>query len=64
MPNDQMNTTDRRRAALLEKQIHDWPQHIESGRQGNPFATLCSHCYGRHQPPRDELCQKDPPIRV
>jgi hypothetical protein len=30
-------------------------------RTGNPFATLCQHCYGRHPAPRDKECPYSPP---
>ena len=32
----------------------------ESARRfpGNPLATLCLHCYGRHLPPADDLCPR------
>lgn len=46
---------------LLEQQKRDWPRRVEGGRQGNPFATLCQHCFGRHAPPNDELCPNEPP---
>lgn len=43
--------------AILAKQKMDWPKHLEGSRKyGNPFATLCDHCYGRHEPPRNEIC--------
>ncbi len=25
---------------------------------GNPFATLCQHCYGRHWSPKDNECPR------
>jgi hypothetical protein len=46
---------------ILAKQRNDWPKDLAGSKQGNPFATLCSHCYGRHIPPRDEICPHDPP---
>ena len=37
-----------------------WKREDESARYGastgNPFATLCQHCYGRHWSPRDNEC--------
>ena len=41
---------------VLQKQITDWPNHLEGAKRGNPFATLCSKCFGRHAPPKDEIC--------
>ena len=29
---------------------------VANGTSGNPFATLCYHCYARHAPPKDEIC--------
>ena len=51
------------RQSLLAEQQRSWPRHIAGARQGNPWATLCQHCYGRHPPPRDEICPYDPPGR-
>jgi hypothetical protein len=48
-------------AKIQAQQERDWPIHIAGGRHGNPFATLCQHCYGRHRPPLDEICPYDPP---
>lgn len=50
-----------RREALLAQQIEAWPRDLAAARAGNPYATLCSRCYGRHAPPKDELCPHDPP---
>lgn len=50
-------------AATLAQQQRDWPRSVILGKEGNPFATLCRHCYGRHAPPRDEICPRDPPPR-
>ena len=30
--------------------------HTSGARTGNPFATLCTNCYGRHRSPRDYEC--------
>jgi hypothetical protein len=54
-------TADHRRQTILEKQLAGWPRHLEGARQGNPWATLCGHCYGRHAPPNEEICPHDPP---
>lgn len=48
----------------LEMQRQAWPRMREMARQGNPLATLCLHCYGRHAPPNDELCPNDPPKSI
>ena len=40
----------------LERQKREWERRVQLGKQGNPFATLCNNCYGRHAPPNDELC--------
>lgn len=53
--------TEAQRDSILKKQIDDWGRAVEAGRKGNPFATLCLHCYGRHQPPLDDICPNDPP---
>lgn len=55
--------TDDARTALLQRQESDWPKHVAGGKQGNPYATLCNHCYGRHKPPLDEICPHQPPPR-
>jgi hypothetical protein len=47
--------------SILKKQIENWPRALAAGKQGNPYATLCMHCYGRHKPPMDEICPNDPP---
>lgn len=49
------------REKILAKQIAAWPKHIAAGKNGNPWATLCLHCYGRHAPPHDSICPHDPP---
>lgn len=33
----------------------------DGAKTGNPFATLCEHCYGRHRAPRDAECPHSPP---
>lgn len=43
-------------ARKLERQQREWPLHLKGAADGNPFATLCRHCCGRHAPPRDEIC--------
>ena len=48
--------TDERYAIKLEQQRRDWEKHLAGARQGNPYATLCQHCFGRHSPPHNELC--------
>ena len=40
-----------RYAAILADQEKTWPIHLAGTKEGNPFATLCQHCYGRHTPP-------------
>lgn len=49
-----------RHEKILAQQIADWPKHLAGGKGGNPFATLCSHCSGRHAPPKDEICPHEP----
>lgn len=56
--------TDAQRASILKFQIDNWERSKEGARKGNPFATLCLHCYGRHAPPKDEICPYDPPNRA
>jgi hypothetical protein len=50
--------------AILARQNATWDRAVEAYRQGNPFATLCINCYGRHRPPNDEICPYDPPDEV
>ena len=47
--------------AILKRQEEGWPLAVAEGKKGNPFATLCMHCYGRHKPPMDEICPHEPP---
>ena len=53
----------RTRETILAQQWMDWPKHLAGAREGNPWAMLCDHCYGRHLPPRGVICQNDPPLR-
>jgi hypothetical protein len=55
-----MSLTETQRESILQKQLTQWPRTLKEGK-GNPFATLCLHCYGRHPPPHDEICPDDPP---
>lgn len=48
--------TKQQHARVLEKQVRDWPIHLKGAASGNPYATLCSKCYGRHAPPNNEIC--------
>lgn len=57
----QPDLTADQRASMLAQQEKDWPWWVELGKEGNPFATLCRHCYGRHRPPLNEICPRDPP---
>ncbi len=41
---------------LLEEQLARWPKQVAGAKAGNPFATLCYRCYGRHAPPKDDIC--------
>lgn len=56
--------SERKNAEKLTEQQRDWERRVAAGKQGNPFATLCQHCFGRHAPPNDELCPYDPPSRA
>lgn len=47
--------------AILKEQQDEWPFLVKAGREGNPFATLCFHCYGRHKPPYGPICPNEPP---
>jgi DNA invertase Pin-like site-specific DNA recombinase len=49
------------RETILKQQEAGWERAREAGRAGNPMATVCLHCYGRHPPPRDDICPNDPP---
>lgn len=55
--------TGARRDAILAQQRLDWSRKVDLAREGNPFATLCMHCYGRHAPPRDDICPHPEPPR-
>lgn len=48
--------TDKQKANILEEQLKQWPCDLDAGAKGNPYATLCQNCYGRHTPPRDQIC--------
>ena len=52
------------RQTILEQQQKNWPKTLALAKEGNPFATLCVHCYGRHSPPINEICPHDPPKQV
>lgn len=44
---------------MSEDQNRQWQNRLAGARQGNPYATLCSHCMGRHAPPFDHLCPNE-----
>lgn len=46
--------------SILEQQNIEWENALKFGK-GSPYATLCMHCYGRHKPPRDQICPHEPP---
>lgn len=48
--------TAEQKNAILKKQLDGWERAKEAGRKGNPYATLCLHCYARHSPPMDDIC--------
>lgn len=56
-----MNETQR--DLILSRQMAGWERARREGREGNPLATLCLHCYGRHPPPMDDICPYDPPAQ-
>ena len=58
-----MNLSKAQRQSKLAEQQRTWPLHLEGARQGNPWATLCTHCYGRHPPPHGDICPRNPPGR-
>jgi len=35
---------------MLNKQMLQWPSVLKGAALGNPYATLCQHCMGRHKP--------------
>lgn len=39
----------------------EWEKAVAWAKTGNPYATLCMHCYGRHKPPRDNECPHEAP---
>lgn len=52
-------------AETQEEKVARWSKDDEFRSKlaatGNPFATLCDHCYGRHKAPRDKECPHSPP---
>lgn len=54
---------DVQKERILKRQLDGWERAKRAGREGNPFATLCLHCYGRHAPPMDEICPRDEPAQ-
>lgn len=44
-----------------------WKREDENARYGaklgNPYATLCQNCYGRHRSPRDDECPNPKHVR-
>jgi hypothetical protein len=40
-------------------QQRDWERDLAGAAKGNPFATLCDHCMGRHPPPRNAACPRE-----
>lgn len=52
-------TEDVVRSRILAAQQREWPQHLKGAEMGNPFATLCDHCCGRHPPPRNTICPNE-----
>lgn len=57
------DVTAERYERILAQQKLNWPKQIAGAKTGNPFATLCQHCFGRHFPPLDEICPHAPPVR-
>ncbi len=53
--------TETHRELILKRQVEGWDRARQEARKGNPFATLCLHCYGRHAPPYDEICPYQAP---
>ena len=49
------------REEILKRQEAGWPSAKAEAKKGNPFSTLCYHCYGRHPPPMDSICPHEPP---
>lgn len=54
-PRDTPGITERQ-WQTFDQQERDWPKVMVGARQGNPYATMCLHCHGRHRPPHNELC--------
>lgn len=53
--------SDAQKATILKEQLAGWERAKEAGRKGNPLATLCLHCFGRHPPPYGDICPDEPP---
>jgi hypothetical protein len=45
---------------VLKRQLDGWERAKDEAKKGNPLATLCLHCWGRHAPPMDSICPNDP----
>lgn len=58
------DVTSERYTTILAQQRSAWPKHLAGAKDGNPFATLCQHCCGRHIPPRDDICPNNAPPRI
>lgn len=43
---------------VTDKQWRDWLNDLAGMRSGNPYATMCRYCSGRHGPPRDHDCPR------
>lgn len=40
----------------MAQQRREWEADLAGVRAGNPYATLCNGCNGRHAPPRNDHC--------
>lgn len=49
--------TDAQRQARWDA---DWQNALFGAKLGNPYATMCQRCCGRHKPPRDKECPNLP----
>lgn len=56
-----MALNEAQRLIVLQRQRTNWERAKEEARKGNPLATMCLHCFGRHPPPIDEICPHAPP---
>jgi hypothetical protein len=51
-------TPEHKEAGEIARQQREWANDLRGAATGNPYATLCNTCMGRHAPPRHERCPR------